>query len=251
MYQRLFIGKKTIKLDEVDSTNNFLQQLILNNKNEIEGLVVVAKNQYSGKGLGSNSWQSEKNKNLTFSILLKLNILIKNQFIISKVISLGVLDFLNDLGINDVKIKWPNDIYVADKKIGGILIENSVRNNKIYNSIVGVGLNVNQINFDSITNSPTSIFNETGKEYLPLNELLNQLLFFIEKRYLLIKADNFDTINKDYLNNLYWYNEIRSFQIKGEKIVGFIIGIRPNGKIQLKINDKIEEFDLKEIRFLN
>lgn len=249
MYQSLFIGNKIIKLDEVDSTNNFLQQLLSNNKNEIEGLVVVAANQFSGKGLGGNVWKSEKDKNLTFSVLLKPNGFIQNQFLISKVVSLGVLDFLNNLGLEKVKIKWPNDIYVADKKIAGILIENSVRNNKIYHSIVGVGLNVNQINFTSYINSPTSIFNEMGKLCLPLNETLNQLLFFIEKRYLLFKADKIELINKEYIENLYWLNELRNFKTKNNSFQGTIIGVNSIGKLQLEVGNSIKEFDLKEIEF--
>ena len=249
MYQRLFIGNKIIKLDEVNSTNNFMQQLVLKQQNEIEGLVVTTKNQTSGKGLGGNVWQSEKEKNLTFSVLLKPNSFIQNQFQISKVISLGVLDFLNDLGLEKVKIKWPNDIYIADKKIAGILIENSVRSNKIYQSIVGIGLNVNQTNFTSYKNSPTSILNEMGKAYLPLNETLNQLLFFIEKRYLLFKADKIELINKDYIKNLYWLNEHRNFKTNKIGFQGTIIGVNSIGKVQLQVGNSIKEFDLKEIEF--
>ncbi len=249
MYQSLFIGNKIIKLDEVDSTNNFLQQLLSNNKNEIEGLVVVAENQFSGKGLGGNVWQSEKGKNLTFSVLLKPNTLIQHQFLISKVISLGVLDFLNALGLESVKIKWPNDIYVGDKKIAGILIENAVRNSKIYHSIVGVGLNVNQTNFTSYLNSPTSIGTIFGSLNLPLDELLNQLLFFIEKRYLLLKANKVEPINKDYIKNLYWFNELRNFKTKNNSFQGTIIGVNTVGKLQLQVSNNIKEFDLKEIEF--
>jgi len=249
MYQRLVIGNKIIKLEEVDSTNNYMQQLILNQQNEIEGLVVTTKNQTSGKGLGGNVWHSEKDKNLTFSILLKPNCSIQNQFLISKAISLGVLDFLNDLGLKNVKIKWPNDMYIADKKIAGILIENSVRGNNIYQSIVGIGLNVNQTKFTSYTNNPTSIANEIGKQILSLDELLNQLLFFIERRCILLKTDKADFINKDYINNLYWLNEHRNFKTNNTIFQGTIIGINSIGKLQLKVVDEIKEFDLKEIEF--
>ncbi|PJA07278.1 MAG: biotin--[acetyl-CoA-carboxylase] ligase [Flavobacteriales bacterium CG_4_10_14_0_2_um_filter_32_8] len=249
MYQRLVIGNKIIKLEEVDSTNNYMQQLILNQQNEIEGLVVTTKNQTSGKGLGGNVWHSEKDKNLTFSILLKPNCSIQNQFLISKAISLGVLDFLNDLGLKNVKIKWPNDMYIADKKIAGILIENSVRNGSIYSSVVGIGLNVNQTDFKSNINFATSIYNEMGKEYFQLDELLKQLLFFIERRYILLKTEKVNVINQDYLKHLYWINELRNFKTKNGAFKGSIVGINSIGKLQIKKSNSINEFDLKEIEF--
>jgi BirA family biotin operon repressor/biotin-[acetyl-CoA-carboxylase] ligase len=249
MYQKLFIGNKIIKLEKTDSTNNFLQELISDNQNEAEGLVVIAKNQSSGKGQGGNVWYSEKDKNLTFSILFHPNFLVNNQFQISKSISLGIVDFLTNLGLTNVKIKWPNDIYIRDNKISGILIENSVRNNKIYNSIVGIGLNVNQTNFDSVINKATSIYNEIGDK-LALNDLLDRLLFFIEKRYLMLKTNKIKIIDKDYIEHMYRFNEIKYFQTNGKEILGTIVGISSIGKIQLKIEDKIEEFDLKEINFL-
>ncbi len=249
MYQRLFIGNKIIRLDEVDSTNNFLQKLISNKKDEIEGLVVVTKNQLAGKGLGKNRWISEKDKNLTFSILLKPNLLIQNQFLISKVISLSVVGFLKEFGLKNVKIKWPNDIYVGDKKIAGILIENSIRNSSIYNSVVGIGLNVNQINFDSGIKNPTSIIKETRKELLSLDKTLDQLLFFIEKKYLQFKSGKIEFIHQEYLNNLYWYNEMRNFKTKNDSFKGVIIGTNSIGKLKIKVLNNVQEFDLKEISF--
>jgi BirA family biotin operon repressor/biotin-[acetyl-CoA-carboxylase] ligase len=250
MYQKLFIGNKVITLDEVDSTNIFLQQLISGNKKEVEGLVVIAKNQSYGKGRGSNLWQSEKDKNLTFSILLHPNVLVQNQFQISKVISLGIVDLLSNLGLDNVKIKWPNDIYIEDKKISGILIENAIRSNKIYHSIVGIGLNVKQTSFEPMINNPTSIYNETGSKLLSLNELLDMLLFFIEKRYLLLKTNKLKIIDEDYIQHLYRLNEIKKFLIDDKEVVGTIIGISPIGKLQLKDKNKINEYDLNQVKFL-
>jgi len=249
MYQGLFIGNKIVKLKEVDSTNSFMQQLLSNNEKEIEGLVVVADNQTSGRGQRGNEWHSLEGENLTFSILLKPNLLIEHQFLLSKVISLGILDFLKDIGVFNVKIKWPNDIYCGNNKIAGILIENSIRNNKVVNSVIGIGLNVNQVNFEEDIKHPTSIINEIDKSFL-LEEALNQLLFFIEKRYLALKSSKIEQIDFDYLNNLYWMNEQRNFIIKNSIEKGEIVGVALIGKIQIKINDEIKEFDLKEIEFL-
>ncbi|MFB0925899.1 MAG: biotin--[acetyl-CoA-carboxylase] ligase [Vicingaceae bacterium] len=248
MYQRLFLGNKTLKLKEVNSTNSYLKELISSNYKELEGLVVVAENQFSGRGQKGSVWESESGQNLTFSILLKPNIPISKQFIISKTISLGIIAFLNDLGLNVLKIKWPNDIYCNDKKIAGILIENSINGNNINSSVVGIGLNVNQINFHS-ENSPTSIAKELMGDELNLDELLNQLLFFIEKIYTDLKLGKETLINANYTNNLYWINEYRSFRKGNELIEGTILGVNESGKLQLQVNNVIETFGLKEIAF--
>ncbi|MBL4594441.1 MAG: biotin--[acetyl-CoA-carboxylase] ligase [Flavobacteriales bacterium] len=247
MYERLFIGNKLVELEEIDSTNTYLQELVINNENEIEGIVVVANNQYSGKGQRGNNWISEQGENLTFSILLKPNIEVKNQFLISKVVSLGIIDFLLNKGLENVKIKWPNDIYCNENKLSGVLIENSIKGSRIYNSIVGIGLNVNQTKFSSLVNvtSLKSVIRET----LNLKESLDELLFFIEKRYLILKAGKVDLINSDYLTFLYWINESKTFLIDNKNIEGVITGVSSIGKLQLEINKQIREFDLKEIKF--
>ena len=249
MYNRLFIGNKLIQLDEVDSTNTYLQNLINNNEKEIEGVVVVADNQCLGRGQRGNSWSSESGRNLMFSIFLKPAIEVENQFLISKICSLGVIDFLKNKGLDNVKIKWPNDIYFRNKKLSGILIENSIKGNKIANSIIGVGVNVNQTKFSSSLTNPISLKKVLG-EQLDLRKSLDELLFFIEKRYLALKAKKYDLIDAEYLNYLYWKNERRSFQVNGKRVEGIIIGVESIGRLQVEIDQKIEVFDLKEIEFL-
>ncbi len=250
MNKRLFIGNQIIKLEEVDSTNNYLQELIFNSEKEIEGLVVISENQYAGKGQRGNFWESNKGENLTFSILFKPNLFVQQQFFISKIISLSIVDFLNNLGLINVTIKWPNDIYCSDKKIAGILIENSLKQNKISHSIVGIGLNVNQREFNSKLVNPTSIHNELASEKYDLTELLHELLFFVERRYLLLISGKIEAINSDYLLHLYGINEERNFKIKGVMVNAKITGITSIGKLQLKIEDKEKEFDLKDVEFI-
>jgi BirA family transcriptional regulator, biotin operon repressor / biotin---[acetyl-CoA-carboxylase] ligase len=250
MYQRLIIGNKIIKLVDLDSTNTYLQQLISNNEKDIEGLVVVAENQNKGRGQRGNDWNSEEGKNLTFSILLKSKLLVQHQFLLSKVISLGILDFLNKLGIVNATIKWPNDVYIDKNKVAGILIENTIRENKIYNSIVGIGLNVNQINFNNKIKNPTSLIKELQGDILDLEELLGQLLFFIEKRYLLLKTNKTSVINADYLKGLYGLGEYKNFNINNTVVEAKIVGVSELGRFQLEINNRVEEFDLKEVEFL-
>jgi BirA family biotin operon repressor/biotin-[acetyl-CoA-carboxylase] ligase len=248
MFQRLFIGEKQINLTEVKSTNAFMKQLILDSENEVEGFVVTTKNQTKGRGQQGSTWESEGGKNLTFSVYLKPNILVQNQFLLSKVVSLGIVDLLMHLGLENPHIKWPNDIYCGKQKIAGILIENSLKSNKVNSSIVGVGLNVNQAMFKS-GNNPTSILNEIGAEQ-DLKAMLNELLFFIEKRYIALKQGKEKLIDSDYLSFLLGINRVLKFKVGDETISGEIKGVNPIGKLQVLIDNQLKEFDLKEIAFL-
>jgi BirA family biotin operon repressor/biotin-[acetyl-CoA-carboxylase] ligase len=248
MFRRLFIGEKRINLMEINSTNAFMKQLVQNSENEIEGFVVATKSQTKGRGQQGNTWESEAGKNLTFSIYLKPNILVQNQFLLSKVISLGITDFLMDLNIGNVQIKWPNDIYIGNKKVAGILIENALKSNKIYSAVIGVGLNVNQLNFIS-ENNPTSIFNEIGAEQ-DLNKMLNQLLFFIEKRYISLRQGREKVLDNNYLELLLGINKELKFKVGQETLIGEIKGVNSIGKLKVLIDSHIKEFDLKEISFL-
>ena len=135
----IIIGSSIKRIQEVGSTNNYAAEQLLTNRPQ-EGTVFVANSQVDGRGQTSNKWESEPYKNLTFSIVLYPDILeIAQQFEISKAVSLGITDFLNGK-VQQVSIKWPNDIYVGTRKIGGILIENSVRINKISSCIVGIAI---------------------------------------------------------------------------------------------------------------
>tara|TARA_B100000809_G_C15135080_1_gene530189 strand:- start:778 stop:1530 length:753 start_codon:yes stop_codon:yes gene_type:complete len=248
MFKRLFIGEKRINLTEVNSTNAFIKQLVQTSDNEVEGFVVTTKNQTKGRGQQGNTWESEPGKNLTFSIYLKPNILVQNQFILSKLVSLGITDFLMEIGIQNVQIKWPNDIYIGSQKVAGILIENALKSNKVYSAIVGVGLNVNQLTFNS-GNNPISIINEIRCEQ-DLSALLNQLLFFIEKRYISLKQGKEKVIDTNYLELLLGINKELKFKIGEEILSGEIKGVNSIGKLQVLIDNKLNEFDLKEIAFL-
>ncbi|MGB0881765.1 MAG: biotin--[acetyl-CoA-carboxylase] ligase [Vicingaceae bacterium] len=248
MYNRLFIGEKRINLVEIDSTNAFMKELVSVSDKEVEGLVVTTECQVKGRGQQGNVWESEPRKNLTFSIYLKPNILIQNQFVLSKVVSLGIIDFLIENGLKNVKIKWPNDIYVGSRKIAGILIENLLKSNKVDSSIVGIGLNVNQSKFSS-NNFPTSLVNILGEEQ-NLEKLLNQLLFFIEKRYISLKQQKAEKIKNDYLKFLLGLDEMLFFEIANQKVSGKIKGVSSNGKLQVELKNEVNEFDLKEIKFL-
>ena len=161
---------KIVHIEETDSTNHWL-------KEHGEGnMVVVADYQTAGRGCGSNSWESERGRNLTFSMLIHPeNILAKEQFRITEVVSVAMCRMLQSYIYNKVEIKWPNDIYVGDKKICGILIENRLQGTEIKDSIIGIGLNVNQKEFKSDAPNPVSLYQLTGQE-TDLEEMLMAFL---------------------------------------------------------------------------
>jgi len=247
MIQGFTFGSELIRLDEVESTNTFLQQLSVS-KTVLEGAVVVAKNQTKGKGQRGSSWETEANKNLTFSLLLKPNLVVNEQFLISKAVALGIFDFLMALKIKNVKIKWPNDVLVNGKKIAGILIENTLKQNKLSSVIVGIGLNVNQLQFPSEIKA-TSLINEVNTD-LDIEETLQNLLVYLEKRYLQLRALNYNALNTDYLNYLLGYHAELNYQIDDKLEKGTIVGVSPEGKLQLSINESVKEFGMKEVRFI-
>ena len=249
MPYKLVIGNELIKLDEVDSTNEYLKVYSKENESIIEGLTVITCKQHSGRGQRGNSWVSEIGKNLTFSIFLKPKIEIKNQFALSKIISIAIIDFLNDFGLKNVKIKWPNDIYVANKKIAGILIENSLKDGLVAESIIGIGLNVNQLKFDSKLPNPTSIVNELGIE-VELDVVLEKLLKSIDKYYVNYKTSKSYKIDAKYLFNLYGLNLERKYQINGDIIIGKIVGLNDIGMLKVKISNVTKEFDFKELKYI-
>ncbi len=161
---------KIIHIEETDSTNHWL-------KEHGEGnMVVVADYQTAGRGCGSNSWESERGRNLTFAMHIHAeNILAKEQFRITEVVSVAMCRMLQSYIYNKVEIKWPNDIYVGDKKICGILIENRLQGTEIKDSIIGIGLNVNQKEFKSDAPNPVSLYQLTGQE-TDLEEMLMAFL---------------------------------------------------------------------------
>ncbi len=271
----LFVGQNQIYLPSCQSTNESLAKLILKSKQErqnknnsiFEGTLLWTNNQTQGKGQRGNSWISKENQNLTFSILLNPTFLVpKEYFWITIAISLGVRDALEEIlkanhsQIADkIKIKWTNDIFISnnnkDKKMGGILIENQICSQAINQSIVGIGINVNQI-FDTKNkeNRATSLKELTNKEWNK-ESILAELLFFIEKRYLQLRAGKKDNLKTDYLSYLFRYQEWHYYKdkIKNQKITGQILGINPEGKLALEIagqDGKIKYFENKEIEFL-
>ncbi len=241
--------EKIIKLSSVDSTNNYTADFLRRNQ-LTEGSIICTLYQNKGKGLEKNSWESEKGRNILLSLILYPQFLpISNQFMLSKAVSLGIVNYALSK-IPNVKIKWPNDIYYQNKKLAGILIENTIRESRISQSIIGIGLNLNQTVFFSDAPNPCSLSNVSGKSYSLDQEIIklrNNIRFFYDK----LRAEKFKEINSEYLKCLYRFNEFHPYKSNNNIFKGKIIGVNEFGHLQVTTenNDK-KEFDLKEIEFI-
>ncbi len=212
--ESLFIGQNLIELNSVDSTNSYALELMKNSL-PVEGSLIYAHTQTGGRGQRGKQWQSEPNSNLTFSIVLYPNLTVAEQVYLTKVVSLGITDYLDSIkefesrhpqGVSQTKslkarIKWPNDIYVGDKKIAGILIENNLKGEQVVSSVAGIGFNVNQMKFDGL-DSAVSLRMLTGFDF-GLSECLSGLCGRIEARYLQLKTNKKDLLDLDFLKKAY------------------------------------------------
>lgn len=242
-----------ITKQELKSTNETMSDLLMQCPSLVEGTVLRAVCQTAGKGQVGNCWESEDGKNLTFSLLLRPSFLdIQKHFSLSMAISLGIVDYLKSQGISDVKIKWPNDIYVGGKKICGILIENVISGREIDTCTVGIGLNVNQKKFLSDAPNPVSLAMVIGKEF-DLEEAMRNLFTRLNARYEMLRNNNLDKLKNDYISSLYRYKEFHSYKIAetGEVMPLKIVDVKHDGTLVTitETSDKYE-FVFKEIEFL-
>jgi BirA family biotin operon repressor/biotin-[acetyl-CoA-carboxylase] ligase len=217
----------------------------------LEGTLLYTTHQTEGKGQRGNTWLAEKNKNLTFSILLTPSFLLpRHQFQISVMVAVGLRNALATLLPNKtVAIKWPNDILVNDTKIAGVLIENTVTHQKISSSIVGIGVNVNQIQF-SIDRPVTSLALEKGAEF-NVEETLNHITRSLDAAYLRLRNGGFDALLKQYYQFLFKFQEPSIFQdAKGYLFTGTINAITEAGLLEMQTENGLQVFDIKEITFV-
>ena len=245
----LFVGKNCFKLDEINSTNDWLMMRISNQKFH-EGTVVLASIQTNGKGQRGSQWFSQPYKALTFSVLLKPSFLSPiHAFDLSICVALALSDSLNKLR-SGFKIKWPNDIYFEDKKIAGVLIENQMNRSVYQNAVVGIGLNVNELHFDELSNA-ISLKQIIGIEF-PVEKVMEHICESLEARYLMLRSGHFKDLKNAYMSNLYGLNQVQSFMVDNKKLNGKIIDVLRNGFLQIELMDgKIRDYDIKEIKFLN
>lgn len=251
MNNHLFIGKVLIELDETESTNEVAKELIAKAK-PIEGTAIIAQYQTNGKGQYHRTWLSAKGKNMTLSIILKPFFLpVSRVFALNMMISLAIVDLLKQFNIENIQIKWPNDILADKKKICGILIENTLRSSALATSVVGVGLNVNENEFDEELKNKAGSMKLMKGENFELIEVRELLFAAIEARYLKLKAGA--DFTQEYLNNIEGYNALSRFWIEKEsKIVqASIISIEQSGSLVLRMNKgNIHAYRMGEIRQL-
>lgn len=239
-----------IKLNAIDSTNSYLRALYANEPLE-DFTAVMANTQTQGRGQMGALWQSQKGKNLTFSVFKDLKGLnLDHTFFISIVTTLALIKALEQFYIERLSIKWPNDILSVDKKISGILIENVIKQDKITASFVGIGLNVNQTKFENLPQA-SSLKNITGGHF-DLNELVVIIIENLKVYFTKLKKGNWESLKQEYESYLFRKNKPSTFKdTKGLMFSGFIRGVSHSGKLQVIIEDEIiKSYDLKEITLL-
>jgi BirA family biotin operon repressor/biotin-[acetyl-CoA-carboxylase] ligase len=243
------IGQEIINLLSTESTNDYIKELADDQKIS-EGSLVIAAEQSQGRGYGNNTWFAESGKNLTFSFLLKPNYLkAEQQFLISKMVSLSLLDYLKEYS-NEVCIKWPNDIFIRKNKIAGILIENDLAGKKILQTIVGIGININQEEFPASLPNPISLAQLTQKKY-SLKEELNKIISALNRRYAYLVSKTNHKLNKEYHKYLFRKDQLTMFQDHNSIFQAKIKGVTDFGQIILETNDgKRLEYNFKEIEFI-
>lgn len=251
------------KLAETNSTNSYLKELIhvhmidMVDSKDVSKYVpeffsVMAHYQTEGKGQQNCHWHSEPNKNALFSTLLYPKIHPSLQFCLSKIASLSIVDFLKTLlpDPQHLSIKWPNDIYYKDRKIAGILIENSVMGEEMLYCVIGIGLNLNQKHFSDQLPNPISVSQITNLSY-DLDEAVKLIINNIAFRYTKIIENDCKFYDDEYLNHLYLNNKEATFEVNNEVITARIKGVNEYGNLLLlKNNCKLIECGLKEVKFL-
>lgn len=245
----LIVGENIITLQRVNSTNDYLKHSLSNSTPYREGTVIMAEDQYAGKGQMGSIWASQAGRNLTFSVLFNPDFLSpKDQFQLNIAISLAITQLLEPMLGKKLRIKWPNDIYVDDKKLGGILIENIIRGTTWKHAIVGIGLNINQTDFDETHHKACSLKQILGKTFA-IKPLLNQLCKALSNQYYLLQQGNIAQQKAQYKNSLYRFGEASSFKIGDQLMYGKIIDITTTGRLLIDFGDQVSDFGIKEITF--
>lgn len=243
----LFIGKNIIYLPSCTSTNDLAIKL-LHLQKPTEGTILITDEQTAGRGQRGNQWQAEPGQNLTLSVILRpVFLAVKHQFYLTMVTALAVHDFLASQFTTPAQIKWPNDILMGGKKLGGILIENQIQGESLSATVIGIGLNINQKDFSIST--ATSLRLVAGHEFI-LQTCFTTLLSHLESRYLMLRSGKYQGLEQDYLQHLYQRNEVRTYEHNHQKFTGIILGIDDWGKLMIETEAGVRSFDLKEVAFL-
>lgn len=239
-----------IKLNATESTNTYLKNLMYSGALP-DFTAVIAERQLKGRGQMGTVWKSEAGKNLTFSVLKHVNgLTVGDQFRITVCTSLAVVAALKKINVPDLTVKWPNDILSGTSKICGILIENILQGNRLQSSIIGIGLNVNQLAFPDLENV-SSLKLLLGRHF-DLDELFHGVLLQLKDKLAHLEDDFMPDMEKEYERSLFRKDKPSTFEDNnGVRIMGFIKGVSSNGKLKILREDNVmEEYGLKEIRLM-
>lgn len=263
MANTLFIGKVYLRFDELPSTNDYAAELLASanistgnqhtKSKPAEGTVVRADTQSAGRGQFGSHWESAAGKNLTFSVLLYPTWLeIEAQFNLSMAVALALHDAISKLHQPDlsIKIKWPNDLYIGDRKTGGILIQNALAGTQIQSSIIGIGLNVNQMDFNPALPNPTSLAKYFGKTF-DLDQVADLVFECLEQRYLQLKAGQSAQIRSAFEGLLFrrGVESIFADSSDGQVFAGIILGVTDAGQLRVLTEKGERTFAVKTIRY--
>jgi BirA family biotin operon repressor/biotin-[acetyl-CoA-carboxylase] ligase len=240
-----------IKLDATDSTNAYLKKLMLSEKLE-DFTIVTANEQLNGRGQMGTQWESEAGKNLTFSVLKYFkNYRINEQFLLNIITSLAVYYTLKKLFIPNLRVKWPNDILSGNFKICGILIENNLKNDVIQSSIIGFGLNINQLEFKNLKKA-SSLKKIMGKTF-NIEEVLTSLVLNLKTLFNEFESGKISDIRKQYEMLLFRIDKPSTFKDRDSKLfTGYIRGISEEGKLVVELEDSVlKEYAFKEVELLH
>lgn len=239
-----------IKLNATNSTNTYLKNLL--KEKQVKDLSCIwALSQTQGRGQQGAKWISEPGKNLTFSVLKKFeNLSSEYHFLLNMEVSLAIFRALKKLYIPDLAVKWANDILSSKKKICGILIENTLHKEQISSSIIGIGLNVNQVFFNDLPNV-SSLQKIMGHPF-DLEEVLLLICQELEVSLKSLSPTRFESMLDEYHTHLFRKDKPSTFEYpNGERFMGYIRGVSHNGQLQVEQEDALmSSFSLKEIKLL-
>jgi len=239
---------KRVHLEELESTNRYLSELLKTGSQRDE-LIVVADYQRGGRGQGEHQWHSMPGENLLMSLLLFPAFLsASGQFHISRVASLALIDTLKRFNLFPL-IKWPNDILVHRRKVSGILIENGITGRNLSHTIIGIGLNLNQMEFPKFTVEATSLALETGI-FCNRHELTDMVQESVMSRYRQLENGDISSLEADYLQHLFLLNQPGGFSSRGEHFTGTIKGLSDQGELIVERDGALSTYGFQEIEYL-
>ncbi len=238
-----FIGKKVEYLSSCHSTNDIAADKVRSGQ-YLPGEIIITDEQLSGRGQRGRSWETEKGANLTFSLILQPSFLkATEQFLLSQAIALGLWHYLSARTAG-VGIKWPNDLLIHSRKVAGILIENTLRGSRLQVAVVGIGVNINQVDFE---NPRATSFSQALQTKLDCHSEFEQLLGALEVFYKLLEKREFGTIREKYLQCLAGYGQERFFTHGQETFRALITGVSETGRLQLQTPAGPAEFGIQEL----